>query len=217
MQIFTKHSSDTRWIFFLSSLLSGMKVKFPWTLHRILQSLSLFFFYSPSHCCHWCLHSTRLSVHTVDAHSLATVLGTLASADSHCLNSNLEVSSVQRRCSAEFGCNQRLFDSLSPLCGLQAVSLLRPLTPDTNKTFSSTQLLLAGYFLFLAPFSVNSRRRLRRGENPRGSAVRLAPTTMFNFYLIKWPVCVCMRVCVCQCDFYLNPPASHFQTCCPAA
>ncbi len=32
-----------------------------------------------------------------------------------------------------------------------------PLTSDINKTFSSTQLPLAGYFLFFGPFSVNPR------------------------------------------------------------
>ncbi len=32
-----------------------------------------------------------------------------------------------------------------------------PLTSDINKAFSSTQLLLTGYFLFFRPFSVNPR------------------------------------------------------------
>ncbi len=32
-----------------------------------------------------------------------------------------------------------------------------PLTSDINKAFSSTQLPLAGYFLFFRPFSVNPR------------------------------------------------------------
>ncbi len=32
-----------------------------------------------------------------------------------------------------------------------------PLTSDINKTFSSTQLPLTGYFLFFGPFSVNPR------------------------------------------------------------
>ncbi len=32
-----------------------------------------------------------------------------------------------------------------------------PLTSDINKTFSSTQLPLTGYFLFFRPFSVNPR------------------------------------------------------------
>ncbi len=32
-----------------------------------------------------------------------------------------------------------------------------PLTSDTNKAFSSTQLPLTGYFLFFGPFSVNPR------------------------------------------------------------
>ncbi len=32
-----------------------------------------------------------------------------------------------------------------------------PLTSDINKAFSSTQLLLTGYFLFFGPFSVNPR------------------------------------------------------------
>ncbi len=32
-----------------------------------------------------------------------------------------------------------------------------PLTSDINKAFSSTQLLLTGYFLFFEPFSVNPR------------------------------------------------------------
>ncbi len=36
-------------------------------------------------------------------------------------------------------------------------SVHSPLTSDINKTFSSTQLPLAGYFLFFRPFSVNSR------------------------------------------------------------
>ncbi len=31
------------------------------------------------------------------------------------------------------------------------------LTSDISKAFSSTQLLLAGYFLFFGPFSVNPR------------------------------------------------------------
>ncbi len=36
-------------------------------------------------------------------------------------------------------------------------SVHSPLTSDINKAFSSTQLLLAGYFLFFGPFSVNPR------------------------------------------------------------
>ncbi len=32
-----------------------------------------------------------------------------------------------------------------------------PLTSDINKAFSSTQLPLTGYFLFLGPFSINPR------------------------------------------------------------
>ncbi len=36
-------------------------------------------------------------------------------------------------------------------------SVHSPLTSDINKTFSSTQLPLAGYFLFFRPFSVNPR------------------------------------------------------------
>ncbi len=32
-----------------------------------------------------------------------------------------------------------------------------PLTSDINKAFSSTQLLLTGYFLFVGPFSLNPR------------------------------------------------------------
>ncbi len=32
-----------------------------------------------------------------------------------------------------------------------------PLTSDINKAFSSTQLLLTGYFLFFGSFSVNPR------------------------------------------------------------
>ncbi len=32
-----------------------------------------------------------------------------------------------------------------------------PLISDINKAFSSTQLLLTGYFLFFRPFSVNPR------------------------------------------------------------
>ncbi len=32
-----------------------------------------------------------------------------------------------------------------------------PVTSDINKAFSSTQLLLTGYFLFFGPFSVNPR------------------------------------------------------------
>ncbi len=32
-----------------------------------------------------------------------------------------------------------------------------PLTSDINKVFSSTQLPLAGYFLFFRPFSLNPR------------------------------------------------------------
>ncbi len=36
-------------------------------------------------------------------------------------------------------------------------SVHSPLTSDINKTCSSTQLPLAGYFLFFRPFSVNPR------------------------------------------------------------
>ncbi len=36
-------------------------------------------------------------------------------------------------------------------------SVHSPLTSDTNKAFSSTQLPLTGYFLFFGPFSVNPR------------------------------------------------------------
>ncbi len=36
-------------------------------------------------------------------------------------------------------------------------SVHAPLTSDINKTFSSTQLPLTGYFLFFRPFSVNPR------------------------------------------------------------
>ncbi len=36
-------------------------------------------------------------------------------------------------------------------------SVHSPLTSDINKTFSSTQLPLTGYFLFFGPFSVNPR------------------------------------------------------------
>ncbi len=36
-------------------------------------------------------------------------------------------------------------------------SVHSPLTSDINKTFSSTQLPLTGYFLFFRPFSVNPR------------------------------------------------------------
>ncbi len=36
-------------------------------------------------------------------------------------------------------------------------SVHSPLTSDINKAFSSTQLLLTGYFLFFGPFSVNTR------------------------------------------------------------
>ncbi len=36
-------------------------------------------------------------------------------------------------------------------------SVHSPLTSDINKAFSSTQLPLTGYFLFLVPFSVNPR------------------------------------------------------------
>ncbi len=36
-------------------------------------------------------------------------------------------------------------------------SVHSPLTSDINKTFSSTQLLFTGYFLFFGPFSVNPR------------------------------------------------------------
>ncbi len=36
-------------------------------------------------------------------------------------------------------------------------SVHSPLTSDINKAFSSTQLLLTGYFLFFEPFSVNTR------------------------------------------------------------
>ncbi len=36
-------------------------------------------------------------------------------------------------------------------------SVHSPLTSDLNKTFSSTQLPLTGYFLFFRPFSVNPR------------------------------------------------------------
>ncbi len=36
-------------------------------------------------------------------------------------------------------------------------SVRSPLTSDINKTFSSTQLVLTGYFLFSGPFSVNPR------------------------------------------------------------
>ncbi len=36
-------------------------------------------------------------------------------------------------------------------------SVHSPLTSDINKAFSSTQLPLAGYFLFFGPFSVNPR------------------------------------------------------------
>ncbi len=63
-----------------------------------------------------------------------------------------------------------------------------PLTSDINKTFSSTQLLLTGYFLFFGPFSVNPR------EIPSRSAVyeilrsaRLAPTTIPRSKSLKSP------------------------------
>ncbi len=36
-------------------------------------------------------------------------------------------------------------------------SVHSPLTSDINKTFSSTQMPLTGYFLFFRPFSVNPR------------------------------------------------------------
>ncbi len=47
---------------------------------------------------------------------------------------------------------------LSIICNQSAHS---PLTSDINKTFSSTQLPLTGYFLFFGPFSVNPRDQAR--------------------------------------------------------
>ncbi len=45
-------------------------------------------------------------------------------------------------------------------CRLSIISNLSahfPLTFDINEAFSSTQVLLTGYFLFFGPFSVNPR------------------------------------------------------------
>ncbi len=48
-------------------------------------------------------------------------------------------------------------DYLSCLSIISNQSVHSPLTSDINKAFSSTQLPLAGYFLFFGPFSVNPR------------------------------------------------------------
>ncbi len=48
-------------------------------------------------------------------------------------------------------------DYLSYLSIISNQSAHSPLTSDINKAFSSTQLLLTGYFLFFGPFSVNPR------------------------------------------------------------
>ncbi len=67
-----------------------------------------------------------------------------------------------------------------------------PLTSDINKAFSSTQLLLTGYFRFFGPFSVNLEMVVC--ENPSRSAVyeilrpvRLAPTTIPRSKSLKSP------------------------------
>lgn len=67
----------------------------------------------------------------------------------------LEVLHVQRCCSADFGCNQWLFDLTTAF--LWPPTSLSILTPGVNKAFSATQLPLTGYFPFLGSFSVNSR------------------------------------------------------------
>ncbi len=47
--------------------------------------------------------------------------------------------------------------SYSCLSIISNQSVHSPLTSDINKAFSSTQLPLTGYFVFLGPFSVNPR------------------------------------------------------------
>ncbi len=69
--------------------------------------------------------------------------------------SGFDVLCVQRWYSADLGCNEWLFELLLSFISNQSVH--SPLTSDINKAFSSTQLMLAGYFLFFRPFSVNPR------------------------------------------------------------
>ncbi len=58
-------------------------------------------------------------------------------------------------------CSDAILHNLVVTCGylsyccLSIISNQSALTSDMNKAFSSTQLLLTGYFLFFGPFSVN--------------------------------------------------------------